>query len=156
MWVLLTNRPADDFMTKRAGLTLIELLVASMVVALLAGAMLIAFLTAAKISSQSNQNTEAAYLAQQTVERFRNQVACDNTADVSGAQGDPTKRHWFDAGTCKSAANFSNTADPDPDPNHTYTVEAQDCDNEDHDDNLATGVADCFKVTATVYWDPPR
>ena len=132
-----------------AGVTLIELLVASVMVALLAGAMLVAFLTSARMSSQSTQHTEAASLLQQTLERFRNQVACDNNADVPNATPLSTVKHWFEP-NCLSSADF--TADDLPLPSdytqRDYTVQAANCD----------GIPgpDCFKVEAHVHWNPPQ
>ena len=121
-----------------SGVTLVELLVASVAVALLAAATLMAFLTASRLSSQSNQNAGAAYLLQQTIERHRNEIACDNTAK------------WFGP-NCASVANF--TANEPLPPGYTtyrYKVQALDCDND------ALSTPECFQVTATVHWDPPR
>ena len=134
----------------RSGVTLVELIAASVAVALLAAVTLIAFLTSARISSQSNQNVGAAYLLRQTIERFRNQVACDNTGIVPGAVG--ATPQWFGA-NCTSVADFS-ANEPLP-PGYTtrnYKVQAVDCDQ----DTTNPNVPDCFEVTTTVHWDPPR
>ena len=136
----------------RSGITLVELIAASVAVALLAAVTLIAFLTSARISSQSNQHVGAAYLLQQTIERFRNQVACDNTTNVPGADPTSPTPQWFGA-NCASVADF-NANEPLP-PGYTtrdYKVQAVDCDQ----DTKNPGVPDCFEVTATVHWDPPQ
>ena len=133
----------------RSGVTLVELIAASVAVALLAAVTLIAFLTSARISSQSNQHVGAAYLLQQTIERFRNQVACDNTGIVPGAAG--AAPQWFGA-NCASVADFQvNETPPAGYTTRDYKVQAVDCDQDAANPN----VPDCFEVTATVHWDPP-
>jgi Tfp pilus assembly protein PilV len=74
----------------RAGFTLIEILAAAIIGILIAAGTLMAFVTAAQLSSQvAPYKVEASHLAQQTLERFRNRIACDDD--------------WFDAVTCNGS-----------------------------------------------------
>ena len=133
--------------TRTTGFTLIEVLAASIVLALLAAGTLLAFLAATKISAQSHQNAEAAYLAQQTLERYRNQIACDSH-DFDGVP-EPAEE-WVDD-DCNSVANFTKIDGGQPPPGYTqrdYQVQAQDC--------TGDNVNDCFLVTATISWQSPQ
>ena len=59
---------------------------------------MIAFVTALHISQLASQATELDYLAQQTMERFRNRIACDDA--------------WFSALSCIASAQSG--SDPIP------------------------------------------
>lgn len=63
---------------------------ASLIGGVLAGGTMIAFLRASRLAQGSSNTVEATSLAQQTVERFRNKVACLQT-------GEAASDTWFDA-----------------------------------------------------------
>ena len=90
------------------GFTLIEIIVASLIAALIAAGTMTAFMTAARIMrAQGHPGTaEAAGYAQGTIERFRNMIACDSP--------------WFDPTSCSPDTDFPTTWTDDPLP----TVEA--------------------------------
>ena len=75
-------------MRAEAGMTFVELLMASLISAAVGGGTLMAFVTAARISSaqMSPAVAEANGLAAQTIERFRNRVAADD-ATLGGLVG---------------------------------------------------------------------
>ena len=128
---LLTDRTA-----RLRGFTLIEVLIAALVMSVVAAGMLLTFLLVARLSQGSAPPDRAGLLAQQTLERFRNRIACDDA--------------WFDPATPACAATAlpaANTADPLPPgtgmTGRFYTVTANDCDGD--------GVADdCFLVAAKI------
>ncbi|OGX41157.1 MAG: hypothetical protein A3C53_06335 [Omnitrophica WOR_2 bacterium RIFCSPHIGHO2_02_FULL_68_15] len=128
------------------GATLTEVLVASAIGAVLVAGLMATFLTALRISSHGQGNVEAASLAQQTLERFRNHIACDDSPLAGG---------WFDPTTCAAVALPTN--EPYALPAGTkllngareYTVTAADCDGDDT-------AGDCFKVVTKLTWDPPQ
>ena len=73
------------------GFTLIEMLAAAVILAMLAGGTLMSFVTASRIASQNTDRTEAGYLAQQTLEKYRNRIACSVDATEAG-----NKLAWYD------------------------------------------------------------
>jgi len=120
------------------GLTLIEIIVATVIGALVAGGTLMAFATSAKFATQVAPNrAEAAALAQQTLDRFRNFVA----------EGDPwlAPTPWTDdaipTGPLPSIANFG--------PSRQYKVDPLDCDGDGTP-------GDCYQVQVKVQWTPPE
>ncbi len=70
----------------RGGFTLVEVLAASAIGAVVTGGTLMAFVTAARLTAERDDPSivEASGFAQQTIERFRNRIACDDVV-------------WFDA-----------------------------------------------------------
>jgi len=136
----------------RHGVTLMEIVAAALIGALIAGGALMAFVMAAKVSRSSSDTIEAASFAQQTLERFRNNIACDGT--------------WFDSTTCTSGGGLPTALTFDPDDpasnglpagapllkfsgTRRYQVTEADCDG-------VGGVGDCFKVMVKVQWTPPQ
>ena len=124
--------------SSQQGASLIEILVGAVIAAVLVGGLMGAFLTAVRISARGGGNTEAAALAQQTLERLRNKVACD-----SG---------WFGGGNCGATPPAANSADPLlggalNGGTRTYTVTPANC---------GSGPGDCLKVVAKVSWTPPQ
>lgn len=135
-------------------ISLIEVVVAAVIGSLLAGGTLMAFVLASKVSNEALQQAEALSYAVETIERFRNRVACDDA--------------WFDdAGV---DCNFSGvdlnlpqgmTADDLPDPTdpptsvligrgmsetRRYQVLPSNCD--------GVAGADCYTVNVVVNWTP--
>ncbi len=141
---------AGDLLMSRRGFTLIEIIMAAAIAAVVAGGTMIAFVTALNISRRTSTNSEAAHLAQQTTERFRNRVACDDA--------------WFDPAACApSTLPAGWQADPVvpptvPPTTRQYQITRDgalmapgitgDCDG-------TAGVGDCVVVQARVTWTPP-
>ena len=136
----------------RRGVTLLEVLIASSIGVVIAGGVMLALTTSKKVSMRAAGVVEAAGFAQQTIERFRNKIACD----------DP---NWFTAATCQAGAGLPTiwTNDPadsagDGLPNspgplsmigqggrRQYRVTSLDCDG----DGMS---GDCFQVDTKVTW----
>jgi len=78
-----------DAVSHQRGVTLVEVLVASVIAAVSVAGTATAFVAAARMTrTQSNPGTaEASVYARQTAERFRDRVACDDL--------------WFDPATCQ-------------------------------------------------------
>ena len=131
------------------GMSLVEVLVASVTVAVLAGGTMTSFLAAIRISEGGAGLVEAAHYGQQTLERLRNKVAC----------GEGSPGEWFSP-ACAPTLPPPNSFDPsDPTDgipgsgmysgSRTYTVTPEDCDG-------VGGAGDCFKVVVKVQWTPPQ
>lgn len=126
------------------GVTLIEIIAASVIGTLLAGGTMMAFVLAAKNARTSLIEVEAAGLAQQTLEKYRNKIACD-----SGwyAPADPACDP-----TTLPLANTDDALLPgtpllEYGGTRKYTVTQADCDG-----NLVPG--DCLQVKVKVEWNP--
>ena len=122
------------------GFTLIEVVVSAALAAVIAGGTMIAFVTALNISRRASGTAEAAHLAQQTMERFRNLAACD-------------AGHWFSAAGCAPSLPVGWQPDPgSPAPAPVtaweYQVTPTDCDGDGTN-------GDCLMVQAHVQWTPP-
>lgn len=122
---------------------------ASVVAAVIAGGTMSAFVAASRMQQGQGpaMSTEVSNYAQQTLERFRNLIACDSP--------------WFDPVTCAPTAGVPTawTEDPLPPPDQTaersivrttakrcYRVVPQDCDGD-------TVPTDCFSVEVQVCWN---
>jgi prepilin-type N-terminal cleavage/methylation domain-containing protein len=140
-------------MVTRKGMTLVEILVAAVLVSLIAGGVLIAYLTAIRISKGSSVETDAAFLGQQTIERFRNHVACDDSWYTGPGPGPECTADTSDPDLPTAWRN-----DPDGIPagsqlaqlsgSRTYQVTPADCDG-------VGGAGDCLQVEVKVRWTPP-
>jgi hypothetical protein len=128
----------------RRGLTLVEIVVAAIMGALIAGGTMMAFVMAAGMAKSDGADTvEAVFYTEQTLERFRNHIACDDA--------------WFDPVQCTSAGvGWTADALPAQEPGaespllasnatRDYEVVPWDCDG-----NGTPG--DCYRVTARVQW----
>ena len=130
---------------RREGFTLIEVMAASAIAAVVASGTMAAFVAAARMSRVQNSPTfaEASDYAEQTLERFRNRVATDDTTvfrnpPVAGWQSDPLPPS---ATTSESLLWKTPTS-------RKYRITAEDCDGD--------GTAgDCYAVTVRVCWDDP-
>lgn len=80
----------------RCGFTMVEILAAAVVAAVIAGGSMLAFVAASRMMRLGDTPAvaEASGYAQQTIERFRNMIACDSP--------------WFLAGTCAPRPNPPN------------------------------------------------
>lgn len=133
-------------MLNERGLTLMEILIAALIGVVAAGGMMVATTMSQKTSAGAVGVVEAADFAQQTIERFRNKIACD---DID----------WFNAPDCTAAGLPAGwTADDLPPATDTLSMLAQggtrqyqiaefDCDEDGQ-------VGDCYKVESKVSWTP--
>ena len=124
------------------GMTLIEVLAAAVIGTVLVGGVMAAFLTAMRLGQQGGGTSEAATYAQETLERYRNHIACDDAA-------------WFNPATCAFVGPIAGSPVPAlpggalfGGATRTYSVAAADCDG-------VGGAGDCFKVMTKVAWTPP-
>lgn len=130
-------------LTNHQGLSLIEIIAASVVGALLAGGTMTAFVMGLKTSQQSLSTAQATQLAQQTLERFRDKIACQNGRwyNDSCAPTLPSGAVDDDLPPGSALATF--------DGSRKYTVTKEDCDGDGT-------VGDCLQVVSRVTWTPPQ
>jgi len=136
----------------RLGLTLIEIIVASLIGFFVAAGALLAFTTSVKIAESSSAEREAIFFAQQTLEGLRNHIACDNN--------DPQNLLDFNPATCSAAA----TAGPDalpvgpPAPGSIlgFTAPARNVTITPGPDLDLDGNPDYYQARVTVSWTPPQ
>lgn len=121
-------------MNMERGVTLVEVLVGGLIGSVLVAGVMSAFLTAIRINRLGDTHAEAAALAQQELEKFRNNVACDDPVLFSGA--------------CTAGSTSGSETLPSGE-TRTYTIDPADCDG-------VGGVGDCFKVVSKVTWTPPQ
>lgn len=137
---------------RATGFTLIEVLVASAIGAVVAGGSVMAVVAASRMlrAQSGSGSAEAAQYAQQTLERFRNMIACNsswfNPATCVPVLGPPMDGNWitdpWDPPPPRPGVDsILNTANP----KRCYRVQPLDCD----------GVvgSDCFTVQAQVCWN---
>ena len=123
-------------------MTLLELTAAAVLGSLIAGATMMAFMTATKVSRQSSTNRDLMPAVQETLEKYRNRIACD----------DP----WFNLATCVMAAQ---NAVNEPAPlapsllamggTRDYTMTPADCDGDGT-------VGDCYRASVHINWTVPQ
>ena len=130
------------------GFTLVEVLVASVIASVVAVGTMSAVVTVARMTAVRNNPTftEASVSAQETVESFRSQVACD------------TNSGWFDPATCAMVPgslpqNWTTVALPGggpgtlandfPGAKRCYRVRPATC----------QGLNDCLQVDVQVCWN---
>jgi prepilin-type N-terminal cleavage/methylation domain-containing protein len=102
------------------GVTLIEILVAMVILGVLAGGTLMVFLTAIQVAKQAGIGQGTIFLAQQTAERFRNKIACQQL-------GEAASDTWYGAGpVCAPTPPVG--AQTDLVTGATYEVTPVDCD----------------------------
>lgn len=129
------------------GITLIEMLAAAMILSMLAGGTLMGFATASRISTQTSGRTEAGYLAQQTLEKYRNRVACALTSGEASS-----KTAWYDDIACApnvppgtQVEGIPATTPPSTASSRKYWVSPVDCDG-------VGGAGDCLEVRVEVQY----
>ena len=127
------------------GFTLIEVMVASAISAVVAGGTMMAFVTAARMVRAQNSPgmAEASGFAQQTLERLRNRVAADDTFFT--AQAGPT--WWDDPLPVPGAGTNSESILWEVPTSRKYRVTAEDC------DGVVAGPPDCYAVAVKVCWN---
>lgn len=98
----MSRTPDVSMRGRRAGLTLVEVLISTVITTLVAAGTLMAFITSARGIRTIDQpsSAEASVYAQQTVERFRNYIACDSP--------------WFNQATCTVQPGNLGTWQADP------------------------------------------
>ena len=141
------DRMGQAVMTRHAqGFTLAEVLVGSLIASIVAGGTMMALVTAARIANQSSspEGAEANAYARETLEKFRNMIACDSP--------------WFDPTTCAATAAMPTTWQEDPLPpagsggtlsilgpgaKRCYQVKSENC---------AGAPGDCYVIQVQVCW----
>lgn len=120
------------------GFTLLEVMISLILLAILTGGMLVSFAMASKISQESSEHTEGAVQAQQTIERNRSHIACDDAAwfDASCNPLTPANPEAIVAGRLPTLAGA-----------RSYTVTPANC---------GGTPGDCLQVQVTVNWTPPQ
>lgn len=122
----------------RSGMTLVEVVAAAAITSMVAGGALLALTTAVRLSQRSTSGVQVGHLLQETVEKFRNRVACDDA--------------WFHPDTCaplgQAEADRLPSGLPTSITGRTYTVTPVDLDED--------GVDDASRVEVTVTWTPPE
>lgn len=146
--------------TQNQGLTLIEIVIASIIGGLIAAGTMQAFIAAIRISRLGSQNSQVAFLAQETIERLRNNIACDNAGWFNPADCDQgvTQVAVDDTPAGVSGLNWrrfsvvpdNNTASLDLDGDGT--IEPSEPANVE---TIGAGQTDYFVVTVNVDWTPP-
>jgi Tfp pilus assembly protein PilV len=139
---------------RKGGVTLVEILIALLALAMIGIGTMAAFVAAARMMHfQTNpQLAEAAGYAQETTERFRNMIACS-------LPGDPNP--WFTSGpTCVATAAMPTALTTDPLPaaaisgtesilkdpaRRCYRLTPADCDGDGTN-------GDCYQMEAHVCW----
>ncbi len=134
---------------QRKGFTLIEIIAAAALAAVIAGGSMFALVAAARMMRKGDTpaTAEASGYAQQTIEKFRNMIACDSP--------------WFTPGTCAPSGGMPTTLVSDPLPaaaagdtesilhlgaTRCYKVTSQDCD-------AGASPDDCFEIEVHVCWN---
>ena len=139
------------------GFTLVEVLAASLIGSVVAGGTFMALATAARIARQQDgaANAEASFLAQQTVERFRNRIAA-RPADqlpwpMPNAETNVNDNSWL--GTWQddppTLTRDPNSITSSPGAERRYCVIKADC-NADGD---TTDPDDCYRIQVKVCWN---
>ena len=135
---------------KKLGLTLIEVIIASLILSITVGGILYLFSTEKVVISRTGRRVEAMNFARQTIEQLRNEVR-DDTWLVG----------TLSAGTHSTEAFLSlsgtELGDKFPGQGRSYTVTDIDADSGfDSDGNgVKTDDIDYKKVTVTVDWTEP-
>ena len=138
------------------GITLLEVLVAAVIATVVVGGAMTAFLSATKVSKVSSEEAGSAAYAQQTIERFRNKIACRQSTELATDT-------WFDSACApavpSTALSPSWETDGDlsgsglPGATRQYQVVAVDCNG---DSDASDGIDDCLQVTSKVHWAPAQ
>lgn len=131
--VTMPKTPTNRERLLNRGLTLIEVLIASVILGLLAGGTLMVFVTAVRISKATGVNQQTIFSAQQTIERYRNKIACRQ-----GGEG--ATDAWYDGPTADCLPNPPGGSQVDAVTGATYQVSPVDC---------AGTLGDCLQVTVT-------
>ena len=121
-------------------MTLVEVVVAAVIGALVAGGTLMAFVTAQQLTQIAATQVESTYDAQQTIDRYRTRIACRQVSEMSDA--------WLNE-ECNAMTPFTKTDTLPPESSGSvtgreYKVEPVDLDSD--------GKVDYFKVVTKVTW----
>jgi Tfp pilus assembly protein PilV len=133
-------------MRSARGVTLLEILVGSLVVAIAVGGTMMSYVTALRIAREGIFTSEATAFIIQTFERFRSRMACDDA--------------WLDPNTCGQGLGLPTVWTADalpggatgsalPQGARVYQV------TQGPDDFDGDGVRDYYRVMVKVSWVPP-
>ena len=139
---------------RHGGFTMIEVIVAAVITAVIAGGGMAAFVASSRMMQSQNSpaSAEAADYAQQTIERYRNMIACDsawfNSADCSAVAMCPpscASTTWrTDTLPSASATGTESILNHTPAPKRCYqVVKLVGC---------SGSGPDCYTVNAKVCW----
>lgn len=131
----------------RRGVTIMEVIVASVLASFLAIGVMMAFMASTKGTGRASTRGQAMFYVEQTLEGYRNHIACRQGNEAKGDS-------WYNT-NCKAdpptgwvAEAMPTDADVVKFPNATrqYKAEPADCDG-------VNGTGDCMKLTVKVSWD---
>lgn len=130
-------------MTERKGLTLVEVVIASLVASIVAGGTLMAFVASTRMTTSQDlmTNAEASALAQRKIEEFRNHVAADDNWLATEAT-----KGWVTQ-TLPGGGGTESNLNPGPNARYCYRVTQADCDGD-------AVLGDCYAVQSQVCWPP--
>lgn len=137
-------RMRDRVVKGCAAFTLVEIIIASLITAVVVGGTMAAFIAAARMTHAQNGPlyAEAMNCAQQKLERFRNRVAQDDPfLQANAGLGWQIDNGVDDLTDCGSGSESLQTRAPQ----RRFCVRGEDCDG-------APGL-DCFAVLVRVCWD---
>ncbi len=143
---LMQKQPFFTSMRRRhrqKGVTLVEILISSVIGALIAGGTMTAFMLAARNTRASMGHADMAALFQESFEKIRNSVSCENSLYFDGSCNPVTVPGANDNDPIPASHPFKQW---DPAATRTVDVEAYDC------DGLPGN--DCLKVIVKIHWDP--
>ena len=128
------------------GFTLVEVVVAGAVASVIAWGAVSAFVAAGRMMSaqDSMATAEAATLAQETLDRFRNRVACDDWFNQPGCAINPAVLNTWTDDPLPGGAGTESIQSP-PGAQRRYCLQSADCDG-------VAGPGDCLNVQVRVCW----
>ena len=133
-------------MSKHRGLTLVEVVIASLIASIVTGGTMMALVASTRMTASQDLGTyaEASALAQETIEEYRNEVATTSTwlqvqAAITANDGWVAKLLPPSVGGTESKLNAATSK-------RCYRVRAADCDG-------VGGVGDCYAVQSRVCWN---
>ena len=136
-------------MSKLRGLTLVEVVIASLIASIVAGGTLTAFVASSRMMGSQDlvTNAEASALAQETIEQFRNRVtAIQADMDWWAAQAASTANDGWVAELLPPSVGGTESKLDAATSKRCYRVRVADCDG-------VGGPGDCYAVQSRVCWN---
>jgi prepilin-type N-terminal cleavage/methylation domain-containing protein len=129
------------------GVTLLEILISSLIVSVVVGGTMMAYLTALRIAREAIYFSEATAFAVQTFERFRSRMACDDA--------------WLDPASCGAGVGLPVVWTADPLPGGAQGSKLPQGSRQyilapGPDDFDGDGIRDYYQVMVKVSWVPPQ